>query len=107
MPSLLKFASGVVVPKVCIIAAAVVNARNVLGYPGDTVVTSGNDKSHTKGSLHYQGRALDFRVHGLTTIQIQAWAASIRRRLGAEYQVLTESLGTPNAHIHVEYDPQT
>jgi len=102
----LKFKTGVVVSKQAIIAAAAVNARNVLQLPGDTVVTSGNDGQHKPGSLHYKDRALDFRVHGLTRANVELWAAAIRKRLGKDYQVIIESLGTPNGHLHVEWDPQ-
>lgn len=97
-PSLLKFKAGVVVPPVCIIAAAAVNARNALGLLGDTVITSGNDSKHMRGSLHYRGRALDIRIHGLATADVHLWAAAIQKRLGPDYQVIVES-----DHLHVEH----
>lgn len=102
MPSYLKLLGTVKTPVVVIIAAAAVNAKNVLLFQTNTVVTSGNDSTHKEGSLHYQDRALDFRTHDLTPTQIEAWAQEIKKRLGSDYDVLIES-----DHLHVEYDPKS
>jgi hypothetical protein len=104
MPALLKFKSGVVVPKVCIIAAAVVNAANVLGLSVDMVVTAGRDGKHMVGSKHGTDEALDFRTHHLTLDQKKALRTAVKSRLGAGYDVILESLGKPNEHLHVEHD---
>lgn len=101
MPSYLKFLSGVVVPKVCIIAAAAMNARIEVGLPGDCLITSANDKVHARGSRHYTDEALDLRTRDLKADQIQSWAKIIKRRLGKGFDVVIES-----DHIHVEWDPQ-
>jgi hypothetical protein len=100
MPSYLKILPSVKTPAVVTIAAAAVNAKNALLLQSDTVVTSGNDSHHMKGSRHYSDQALDLRTRDLTPAQIQAWAVEIRRRLGAGYDVVVES-----DHIHVEHDP--
>lgn len=102
MSSLLKLLATVHTPKVVQIAAAAVNAKNALALPGDTMITSGNDSTHMKGSRHYDDQALDFRTRDLTAPQIRAWAAEIRRRLGAGFDVVIES-----DHIHVEADAHT
>jgi hypothetical protein len=102
---LLKFKSTVIVPKVCIIAAAVVNAANVLGLP-DMLVTSGNDSTHKKGSKHYEDKALDFRTKHLKREQKHALATGVRARLGLDYDVILESEGKVNEHLHVEFDPR-
>jgi hypothetical protein len=106
VPSYLKFKPGVDIPLSAICAAAAVNARNQLGLPGDTLVTSANDGEHRDGSKHFSDEAVDVRVHGLTREQIQQWATTIRKRLGRNFDVVVESLGTPNAHIHIEHDPK-
>ena len=100
--SFLKFQSGVVVPRVCIIAAAAHNARLSLDIPWDTLVTSGNDKVHMRGSKHYSDEALDFRTRDISDANILRWASAIRSRLGKDYQVVIE-----NDHLHVEFDPKT
>lgn len=97
MPSLLRLTPSVVTPPVVLIAAAAVNAKNVLGIPHDTLITSGNDSAHMKGSRHYVDQALDFRTRDLTPEQIQVWAGEIRRRLGSRFDVVVET-----DHIHVE-----
>ena len=97
MPSLLRLTRSVVTSPVVLIAAAAVNAKNVLGLPHDTLITSGNDSTHMKGSRHYVNQALDFRTRDLTPEQIQAWAAEVRRRLGAGFDVVVE-----HDHLHVE-----
>lgn len=102
--ALIRFNTGVVVPKSCIIACAVVNAATKLGLP-DMVVTSGNDKQHRPGSLHYVDRALDFRTKHLTTDEKAALVKAVRTRLGTGYDVILEGEGTANEHLHCEYDP--
>jgi hypothetical protein len=99
----IKLKSTVVVPKVVIIACAVVNAATALELD-DMLVTSGNDSQHMPGSRHYRDQALDFRTKHLTTPQKHALAAEVRRRLGAHYDVILEAEGKPNEHLHVEYD---
>jgi hypothetical protein len=106
MPSsLLRFKAGVVVPKVTIIAAALVNAANQLGLTKDMVVTSGNDSQHKIGSLHYSDCALDFRTKHLTSVEKRQLLTALKRRLGPAYQVLLEDEGLRNEHGHAEYDP--
>ena len=107
VPSLIKFQSGVLVPQVCIIAAATVNAANVLGLGVDMVVTSGNDRVHERGSKHYTDEALDFRTKHLGVPDKHRLRAAVKQRLGRNYDVLLEDLGGPNEHLHVEYDLKT
>jgi hypothetical protein len=104
--ALIKFQSGVIVPWVTIIAAATVNAANVLELKQDMLVTSGNDKVHARGSKHYTDEALDFRTKHLTTAQKRALKAAVKQRLGRNFDVILEDEGGPNEHLHVEYDPK-
>lgn len=103
--ALIKFKSTVVVPKVCIIEAAVVNAANWLDLP-DMLVTSGNDDKHKVGSKHYEDKALDFRTKHLLPGQKHQLVAEVRRRLGRDYDVILEFEGKVKEHLHVEYDPE-
>lgn len=70
-----------------------------LGY--DCVVTSVNDGSHSRGSLHYVGMAMDFRIRHVPEEQHQQLRDLIDESLGPQYDVVLES-----THIHVEYQPK-
>ena len=101
----LKFVSGVVVPKVCIIQAAFFNASLQIGLQADQFVTSGNDRVHMRGSKHYTDEALDFRSKHLTTAQKHALLTAVKARLPKGYQAILESEGSANEHFQIEYDP--
>ena len=88
---------------VCLIAAATVNAANVLGLPYTMFVTSGNDSTHRRGSKHYTDEALDFRTKHLPSRVKQLLVAAVKQRLGRHFDVILEDLGKPNEHLHVEY----
>ena len=103
--SLLKIKTGVIVSRQVIIAAGVVNAANQLGLKADMVITSGRDGTHRDGSLHYVDRALDFRTKHLTRTQKVALRDTVRTRLGKGYDVILESVGKAQEHLHVEHDP--
>lgn len=103
----LKLKAGVSVPKSVVIGAAAVNAANELGLNWDCVVTSGNDSTHMRGSKHYSDSALDIRSKTLTKEDKRAWIAVLKRRLGKDYQVILESEGGAQEHVHAEWDPPT
>ena len=68
-------------------------------------ITSANDGQHSEKSLHYSGNALDFRTKdyfGDKRMLVNA----VRKALGPEFDVVFEDEGTPNEHLHVEYDPK-
>lgn len=72
----------------------------------EMVVTSCNDSVHGRNSLHAIGHAVDLRVHGIG--DIEELALDILEALGGavgQFDVVVEGLGTPNAHIHIEYQP--
>ena len=102
--SLIRIKSGVLVSQQVVIACAVVNAANQLGLPHDMLITSGRDGKHKEGSLHYRDRALDFRTKHLSLTQKNALTKCLQMRLGASYDVILESVGKMNEHLHVEYD---
>lgn len=74
------------------------------GY--DCVITSANDSNHRVGSLHYKGKALDFRLNSLAVGDRIAVVGEVAVLLGDDFDVLHESEGTPNEHLHVEFDPK-
>lgn len=63
------------------------------------VITSGSDGTHGPNSLHYCGKALDFRTNNLRGPQVHPIYLALKKALGAQFDVVLES-----DHIHVEYD---
>jgi hypothetical protein len=70
----------------------------------DAVMTSANDGRHMPASKHYSGEAFDLRVHGM--VDPAGAVAALRKRLTVDFDVVLESVGTTNAHVHVEFDPK-
>ena len=68
-------------------------------------VTSANDSKHSDKSLHYKGNALDFRTHDFTANKLYL-VKEVKDSLGIHFDVVLEAIGTPNEHMHVEYDPK-
>ena len=64
------------------------------------VITSAHDGTHSAGSLHDDGLAIDLRVWGFSDAQAKRATSEIQQQLGTRWDVIYE--GT---HIHVEYDP--
>lgn len=104
--ALLKYKAGVVVSRQAIIAAAVINAANVLGIKKDITVTSGNDSKHKSDSKHYTNEALDIRTKNLTANEKHALHTAVQARLGKHYQVFLEFEHGPQEHLHIEFDPR-
>lgn len=70
------------------------------GYPM-TTLTAGTDGSHSNGSLHYLGCAVDIRTNNIETAKLEPLRAEIARRLGPEFDVLFEV-----NHYHIEFQPK-
>lgn len=73
--------------------------REKVGLP--CVITSGSDGKHGPNSLHYCGKALDFRTNSLRPEQVHPVYMALKQALGAQYDVVLES-----DHIHCEFDPK-
>lgn len=72
------------------------------GREEGVTVTSGLDGTHSAGSLHYYGRALDFRTRYFSDGERNAVFAELVDALdGTLYDFVNHS-----THIHVEYDPK-
>lgn len=71
------------------------------------VITSANDATHSVKSLHYSGRALDYRTKYFQLNGHElAFRNAVKEALGDEFDVVLEAIGTPNEHLHVEWDPK-
>ena len=80
--------------KAAVIADGVYNK-----FGAELVITAGTDGKHMEGSLHYKGRALDFRTWNLNGKEKEV-AAELKKELGDSYDVVLEG-----DHIHCEFDP--
>jgi hypothetical protein len=72
----------------------------------DCVIRFGIDGVHSRGSEHYTGLAIDFRTHNVAADKRAGLVQKVTEALGPDYDVIWEAQGTPNEHLHVEYDPK-
>lgn len=79
--------------EVLIVANAVWNEQGQ-----ELVVTSGLDGTHSAGSAHYYGCAVDLRTRYFSQEQLAVVVRELRERLSTEYYVKLEK-----DHIHVHY----
>lgn len=70
-------------------------------------VTSGNDRVHRPDSKHYTDEALDFRTKHLNEVEKDALVKTVKKRLGADYDVILEDEGGNQEHLHVEWDEKS
>lgn len=83
---------------------------------GDITITSFRRIATTKPSYHPKGHAIDIRTHNMSPLirkMVLSYARNIAGimnnealQVGFKIDVVAhnELLGTPNAHIHIEYD---
>lgn len=85
---------------------ALVHAERIWKQNGrneGVTVTSALDGTHSAGSLHYYGMALDFRTRYFTrdrTTKVHYELNQALKGVSNHFQVIKEK-----THIHVEYDP--
>lgn len=70
------------------------------GY--DLIITSGTNGSHSRGSEHYKGDAIDLRTRHMSAGDPEKISEEIARALGPEFDVILEP-----THIHIEFDPKS
>ena len=68
-------------------------------YGHELVITSALDGTHSAGSYHYFGYALDFRSRYFSKEVKTRVTELLQEALGAKYTVINES-----THIHVQYN---
>ena len=67
----------------------------------ELVITSALDGTHSAGSLHYYGFAVDLRSRYFTPDQKKQAVLLLSKALGPNYDVISHT-----SHIHIEYDPK-
>ena len=65
------------------------------------VITSGIDGSHSRGSKHYAGDAIDLRINHVAPEKHPILVSELKSALTADYDVVFE-----DDHIHIEFDPK-
>lgn len=74
----------------------------------ECVITSCNDSKHGDKSLHYFGRAFDVRTKNIPSMALKIEIADLcKANLGPQFDVVLESVGLDNEHLHIEWDPKT
>ena len=81
-----------------IVALIVINA---CGGKQGAVITSVVEGTHSRGSLHYVGYALDVRIRDRDADEVLMLVKKIRECLTDEYDVILE-----DTHIHIEFQPK-
>lgn len=68
----------------------------------ELVVTSAIDGTHSAGSKHYYGNAIDIRVKNLPVEKWQIVRDEISACLGCCFKVILETQNKGSEHIHLE-----
>jgi hypothetical protein len=94
-------------PIMAICFAAMVAESVFQKYNYDCIITSVNDSTHGANSLHYSDCAFDLRTkHIAYKMDVKKIASEIKESLGEHFDIVFESEGAVNEHIHLEYDPK-
>jgi hypothetical protein len=67
----------------------------------EAVITSGKDGVHSEKSLHYSGKAFDFRTRHVEDDELLKVVKALKAQLGPDFDVVLEI-----DHLHVEWDPK-
>lgn len=92
-------------PQMVLAAVIINNIYQALDPKASCTITSANDSKHMRKSLHYSGNALDFRTHDFKGDKSTLLKEALTN-LGEDFDVVFEGVGTPQEHLHVEYQPK-
>ena len=67
----------------------------------ELVITSGLDGTHSAGSYHYYGYAVDLRNRYFTTLEKKEVVRKLKDALGTGYTVIGE-----HTHVHVQFNAE-
>ena len=71
-------------------------------YFCNLIITSGCEGTHSEGSLHYVGKALDFRTRNVPPGELDFLVEEAKAALGPQFDIV---LKKSPPHLHVEFDP--
>ena len=97
----MKIKDGVIMAGLQLPMRIVLKRADVLykKYGQELTVTAALDGTHSAGSLHYYGYAVDLRTRYFPTAEAKEIAVILQNELGTGYTVLFEG-----NHIHVQYN---
>ena len=84
-----------------IVLAILVAERAYAEIGCELMLTSGIEGTHSAGSLHYAGCAVDFRTLNVAPDKLNPLVEKIRAALGPDFDVLLET-----NHLHAEFQPK-
>ncbi len=67
----------------------------------DVILSSAIDRTHSRGSLHYVGLAIDIYWERFTQFDGDEFRVNLKEQIGVHYDVVLEG-----DHVHVEYQPK-
>jgi len=105
----MKFKQGVKIfgARSELVFAALVVDSAYRQYNEEAVITSVTEGKHSYGSFHKNGLAMDVRTKGIEDKKKRAIFREIKASLTDEFDVILESLGQPQEHIHIECQPKS
>ena len=100
---MIKLKKGVslngVQPEMAVAFSVILNVYHRLGH--NCTITSCTDGTHSAGSRHYIGLAMDFRTRDIPDHKRAQLRGAVASSLGDEFDVILE-----DDHLHVEFDPK-
>ncbi len=73
------------------------------------IITSAREGKHGRDSLHYEGRAIDYRTNDLRRHALVDYRDRVAAELGPDFDVVLElddEHDRRNEHLHTEFDPK-
>lgn len=92
-------------PQMVLAAIIIGDVYHSLDQSCSCTITSCNDSKHSDDSLHYDGNAIDTRTHDFNGDKDRL-RMEVKAALGNDFDVVLEAVGTPNEHLHTEYQPK-
>lgn len=96
----MKIKDGVVMPNQLVMRKVLIAAEKIWkDFGQELVITAGMDGTHSAGSLHPYGYAIDLRTRYFEDGEVKRRIANqLRETLGHKYDVILHK-----THVHVEY----
>lgn len=94
-----KIKLGSLAPQIVVAVFIASRVYEVNGF--DMVITSVNDSSHMRNSLHYSGNAVDLSIREIPRSILLKIVEELKKCLTSDFDIIMEK-----DHIHIEYQPR-